>query len=103
VRVENDLKCPNCRGIYFKVRREVTYLYTYKLDTPLTAGRPTDKEGLPFLFDDREQINNNEYLQCESCNSRYPCDLEELKNKIDFTIVRKAIRADHVNNPEFLG
>lgn len=60
-------------------------------------------EELPFLFDNREKSESKEYLYCKSCKSKYPINLEEEDAKINFTILQKAIRADHIENPEFLG
>lgn len=101
--INETLICPKCNGVYFKVKREATYLYTYKLETPYTNERNTENESLPFLFDNREKIRSKEYLECETCRAQYACDLDELQNKIHFTILQKAIRSDFVNNPDFLG
>lgn len=103
MRIGESLICTKCNGTHFTVKREATYLYSYKLDTPETGKWSKDSESLPFLFDNRELINSHEYLQCEQCGAKYPCSLDERNNTINFTIEQKAIRADHVTNPEFLG
>ncbi len=94
--------CPSCGGQHFSVKREATYVYTYELETPDNENHITE-EALPFLFDNREQTGNREYLQCTQCGAQYPCDLDRQHDHIRFTILRKAIRADHQSNPEFLG
>jgi hypothetical protein len=101
--IYRSLECPKCNGNYFEVKREATYLYTYKLETPPADNNSEDQEALPFLFDNREKIGSKEYLQCESCGTQYPCDLDELSGKIYFTILQKAIRSDSTEKPEFLG
>lgn len=101
--IDESLKCPNCNGLRFEVKREATYLYTYKIDTPSTSASNNEDASLPFLFDNREKIGGKEYLECEKCGSKYPCDLDELSNKIHFTILQKAIRSDNQINPQFLG
>lgn len=102
MKVEEVLVCPKCNGKHFSVKREATYLYTYKLETSGHENR-IEEEALPFLFDNREQTDSKEYLQCEQCRAQYPCDLDRQHDHIQFTILRKAIRADHQVNPEFLG
>lgn len=101
--INESLKCPKCKGNKFEIKREATYLYTYKLDTPATQEHSKSESALPFLFDNREKIDSKEYLECAECKTRFPCDLDELSGKIHFTILRKAIRADHVTSPGFLG
>ena len=102
MKIEETINCPKCNGSRFSVKREATYLYTYKLETSVT-GNSIEEEALPFLFDNREQTGSREYLQCEQCGAQYPCDLDREHDHIQFTILRKAIRADHQANPEFLG
>jgi transcription elongation factor Elf1 len=101
--ITESLTCPICNGVHFEVKREATYLYTYKLNTPNTEHWSENEETLPFLFDNREQIGNKEYLECKKCGSQFPCSLDELKERIEFTILRKAVRSDTQTNPEFLG
>lgn len=101
--INEKLLCPNCKGNKFEVKREATFLYTYKLNTPLTNEWSPEHEALPFLFDNREQIDNREYIECTSCKKRYSCSLDEPGSKIHLTILQKAIRADFENSPEFLG
>lgn len=98
-----SLVCPKCNGTHFRIKREATYLYTYKLDTPSDEHRNAADESLPFLFDNREKIDGKEYLECESCKAQYPCDLDELHSKVHFTILQKAIRSDYVKSPDFYG
>jgi hypothetical protein len=57
---------------------------------------------LPFT-DNREKENSHEYIQCEKCGTRYPIKLDDYSNQINLTILQKAIRDDHIENPEFLG
>ncbi|NLJ40575.1 MAG: hypothetical protein GX352_03040 [Clostridiales bacterium] len=101
--INQPLLCPNCNGTYFEIKREATYLYSYKLDTPLTEGWSTEKEMLPFLFDNREQIDSKEYIQCVECKTKYPCNLEGGDPNIHLTIVQKALRSSFQEFPEFLG
>jgi len=94
--LKESLICTKCRGSHFTVKRVATYLYSYDLENKKS-------EALPFLFDNRELVESHEYLQCEQCGATFPCTLDERSNTINFTIEQKAVRSDHVTNPEFLG
>jgi DNA-directed RNA polymerase subunit RPC12/RpoP len=101
--LKESLICPKCSSKNFIVKREATYLYTYKFnpDNLLDVSKKT--EDLPFLFDNREKETSNEYIECEQCGAKYPLSLDSLGKRIDLTILRKAIRADNTENPGFLG
>jgi uncharacterized protein YbaR (Trm112 family) len=101
--IDKYLVCPKCNGVHFQVKREATFLYSYKLDTPLTNEWSSETETLPFLFDNREQLKSKEYIRCEDCGAKYPCDLNNNNTKIEFTILQKAIQSDYIQNPEFFG
>lgn len=101
--INQPLICPKCKGVYFEIKREATYLYSYKLDTPLTGEWSNKDDALPFLFDNRELLNSNEYIECTTCSKTFPYKLDNENNKIHFTIVQKAIRSDIVKEPEFFG
>lgn len=101
--IERSLTCPKCNGVHFEIKREATFLYSYKLDTPLTDEWSNENEALPFLFDNREQLNSTEYIECKECGAKYPCDLNNDNTKIHFTILQKAIRSDIIRDPEFFG
>jgi hypothetical protein len=96
LKLKESLVCTKCRGTHFTIKREATYLYSYNLENK-------NSEALPFLFDNRELVQSHEYLQCEQCGAKFPCSLDERNSTLNFTIEQKAIRADHVTNPEFLG
>lgn len=101
--INEPLVCPKCSGVHFEIKREATYLYSYKLDTPLTEEWSAENEALPFLFDYREQIDNKEYLECTDCGAKYSCDLEGGNPKVHLTILQKAIRSELQESPQYLG
>ncbi|MGI5851005.1 MAG: hypothetical protein GX340_08600 [Clostridiales bacterium] len=101
--IDQALVCPKCNGTHFEIKREATYLYTYKVDIPLTKEWGKKEEALPFLFDNRELMKTNDYIQCIECDSKYPCNLDRGDVKIQFTILQKAIRSDFQAYPENLG
>lgn len=103
LKIKEAITCPECGSFDFEVKREVTYLYSYKLETPSSKLTSSNNVALPFLFDNREKIDDKEYVVCKNCKNIYPCNLDELNDKIHFTIVRKAIRADQKEDPEYFG
>ena len=100
--LSKDLKCPECNSNKFYAKYEATYVYSYFIDSD-KPGRNNKNEFLPFLFDNRELKDSKEYVQCCNCGKQYPCNFSENHKGIDFTILQKAIRADHVAEPQFLG
>ena len=101
--INESLICPKCKGKNFEIKHEATFLYTYKIDSVNGTIDDEESENLPFLFDNREQTCFKEYIECSKCGVKYPCSINKENQTIDLTIMRKAIRADNVENPEFLG
>jgi len=98
----NKIVCPFCNSQKFVAKYEATYIYSYILDSD-ALGRKNEDEFLPFLFENREKKEDTQYLECSNCGSKFPCNFGPGENGIDFTILQKAVRADHVENPQFLG
>ena len=103
MKINESLKCPKCNSENFEMKHEATYLYTYKIDTTNKANDEEQSENLPFLFENRDQTSFKEYIECHNCGNRYPCSFHKDSQTIDLTIMKKAIRADNVDKPEFFG
>lgn len=103
MKIDHSLSCPKCNGTYFTMKREAAYLYSYKISTPDTKNWSKEDEGLSFLFDYRDQLCDKEYLECEQCNAKFPCDLKLADEHIDFTILQKALSSEYVENADFTG
>lgn len=101
--IDESLVCPKCNSSHFEMKREATYVYTYEVNPPDMVSDIKETKEVPYLFDNREQINEKEYLICKECNSTFPCTVDRENNKISLTILQKAVRADHQETPEFLG
>lgn len=100
--IDTSISCPNCNGKDFSLKYEAKYVYVYKVD--MNNVESINKSShVPFLFDTRDKTDSNQYIECESCKARYKCDLEHDHEKIDFTILQRAIRSDHIQKPEFFG
>lgn len=101
--ITEALVCPRCNNKKFSLKHESTYVYTYKLNTPEMQNFSKETEFLPFLFDNREHTNLKQYFCCETCGAEFPCSFNVEDEKINLTIVQKAIRSDHIKEPEFWG
>lgn len=103
LKLDKVLACPKCQEKSFIARYESTYVYSYKIDTSKNNDKVKNNGTLPFEFDNREQKNSKQYIECESCGAQFPCSFKLEDEEIDFTIIRKAIRADHLKEPQFFG
>jgi len=101
--INKSLVCPKCNSKYLKMKRESTYVYTYKIGTPTNENFDDEKENLPFLFDNREEVNSKEYIECEKCGGKYPCSFDGNNKKNSLTIVKKAITSEYQEIPKFWG
>lgn len=101
--LDENLTCPKCKSKSFRVEREVTYIYSYKFSSGNLEENSHKTEAMPFLFDNREKCDSQEFIICEECGERYFISLEHRNKNIDMTILRKAIRSDHVKEPQYLG
>ncbi|MBL4932845.1 hypothetical protein [Clostridium paridis] len=98
------LVCKECNGTEFKLKRRATYEYTYDItsSSDLMNSYIKSRES-SFLFDNRENLNETDYLICNKCNCKYTVDLRKIDNKINLTIVKKALTSENKEIPEFLG
>lgn len=96
------ITCPICKGNNFRAKYEATYVYSYVIDSD-APGVKNKEEFLPFLFDNREQKEAKQYMECANCGAKFPCSFSHGNKGIDFTILQKAVRSDFVEKPEFLG
>ena len=71
---QNHLICPKCQATDFEVKKEATYVYTYELDNSHSSYSTLSYEPLPFLFQEREMLGSNEYIQCKACYQQYYYD-----------------------------
>lgn len=103
INTNKSLKCPKCGSISFELLREATYLYTYDIDSLEKEPWLTKTEAFPFLFNNREQIQEKENLRCKKCLATYPCSLNKDNNEMKLIILQKALRSDFQDTPQFLG
>jgi len=103
INANEHLICSKCKSNNFEMKRETTYLYTYDINPSKLLSEVDETKTTPFLFDNREQINEKEYFVCKDCGATYPCHIDKNNNKICLTILQKALRSDFQGEPEFKG
>lgn len=63
--------CPICNSELLKLRHEATFVYSYTIDDDAPGLRNHDVFK-SFQYDKREQTDSKEYIECETCGSKYP-------------------------------
>ena len=101
--IKDSLICTKCNSKEFVMKREATYLYTYAIDNINLVESVISTEETPYVFNNREIIEEKDFLVCKNCGEKYSYSLDKVNSKIKLTIVQKAIRSDHQEAPEFLG
>lgn len=97
------LVCPKCNNKNFTIKREATYVYSYKFNSEEIKRVNERVDELPFLFDNREHTKAAEFIRCDNCGTKFPISLENCTGKINLTILQRAIRSDIIEEPEFFG
>jgi hypothetical protein len=94
------LVCPVCSNSNFLIKYEATYVYSYFIDSDAPGLRNTD-EFLPFMFDNREQKETKQFLECNKCGSKYTCYFNQWDSKIDIKDLQAAISSKSIPETEF--
>jgi hypothetical protein len=72
------------------MKYEATYVYSYFIDSD-APGLSNTEEFLPYMFDNREQKETKQYLECNTCGSVYKCYFNIWDKKIDIKDLQAAI------------
>lgn len=94
------LVCPVCKNSNFLIKYEATYVYSYIIDSNAPGLRNTD-EFLPFMFDNREQKDTKQYLECNTCGSIFNCYFNQLDKKISAQDLQSAISLKNLNHKDY--
>lgn len=84
------LVCPSCNGNKFLIKYQATYVYSYLVDSD-APGLRNSEEFLPFMFDNREQTETKQFLECTTCGSKYKCYFNEWDKNIGIKALQDAI------------
>ena len=87
-----SVTCPNCGGSRLLLKYAVTYEYSYALDSN-APGECNTEELLPYLYDNREQKESQQYIECETCGAKYPCYFDHWVKGITPAKLQKALHS----------
>ena len=90
------LVCPVCKGNSFLLKYEATYVYSYFIDSDAPGLKNTD-EFLPFMFDNREQTETKQFLECNTCGSVYKCYFNQWDKKVGIKELQAAISSSSIS------
>lgn len=87
-----SVACPKCTNNQLLLKYVVTYEYSYVLDAN-APGECNDSELLPYLYDNREQKESHQYIQCKTCGAAFPCYFDHWDQGVSTQILQKALNA----------
>lgn len=91
--MQGDRKlCPVCRSSRLIMKYEAKYVYSYVIDED-KPGLKNETEFLPFLYDRREQVEADQYIECSSCGARLPVFYSQVNDGFDFRMTKGSISA----------
>lgn len=93
--VKETLKCPVCGHRDFLIKYEATYVYSYVVDSN-APGLRNDYEFLPFMFDNREQKETKQFIECHTCRTKFPCYFNHLDRNIGLDVLQNAISQENI-------
>ena len=88
-----QLVCPVCKSSSFLLKYEATYVYSYVIDSD-APGLNNNEYFFSFLYDDREQKESKQFLECDSCGSKFRCYFNHWDNKIGVKNLQDAINSN---------
>lgn len=63
--------CPICNNPDLILRHEASYVYSYVFDSDAPGLKNRD-EFFSYKYDNREQKETCEYIECKKCGTKYP-------------------------------
>lgn len=94
-----SIQCPLCKENGFMLKYIATYEYSYIVDTD-APGRCNTDELLSYLYDNREQKESKQYLECRNCGAKYPCYFDHWNKKISEKELQEAIYSSWYNKEQ---
>ena len=86
--------CPVCNDNRLILKYETTYEYSYILDTN-APGLHNTKELLPYMYDSREQKDAQQYIECKTCRTRFPCYFDKWSDGITPQMIQERISSSY--------
>lgn len=88
------LICPICKKNNLVVKYEASHVYSYVVDDDAPGLKNTD-EFLSFKYDDRKLVDSRQYVECQSCGSKFPCDFNIWNGKASLEELQRIINEHH--------
>lgn len=88
------LVCPYCHNNYFHIKYEASYVYSYVIDSD-APGLKNTNEFLSFKYDNREKKESIQYIECQSCRTRFPCNFNEWDVSMGAEEIQRIINSQH--------
>lgn len=90
----NRLICPVCNNSNLFIKYEATYVYSYAINGN-APGTKNTIEFLPYLYDNREQTETKQYIECNFCKAKFPCVFDQWDNGIDIDAIQESINKEN--------
>lgn len=86
--------CPVCDGNHLLLKYQATYEYSYVIDSD-APGLCNDKELRSYLYDNREQKEAKQFIECGTCGAEFPCYFGEWYGGVTAQSIQAAILSAH--------
>ena len=88
----NILDCPLCHNNYFVIKYESTFVYSYVIDQDAPGIKNTN-EFLSFMYDNRDKKESKQYIECQSCGSKFLCSFNQWNSSVGLEELQSIINA----------
>jgi len=92
--------CPVCGQNQLVLKYEAVYEYSYIIDGN-APGLNNTKELLPYMYDNREQKDATQYIECRTCKTRYPCYFNKWTEGMNAETIQKALQSAYLDKQQY--
>ena len=89
--------CPVCGSSSLMMKYEASYVYSYAIDSD-APGTKNVNEFLPYLYDEREQKDMRQYIECSKCGTQFPCYFHEWNPNMDASAIAEVLNQNQPEN-----
>lgn len=94
---EKHVICPVCKSDRFMLKYQATYEYSYQIDAN-APGKNNTTELLPYMYDNREQKDSKQYIECTNCQTSYPCEFDKWTTGITAEMLQETVDSAYKHN-----
>ncbi len=88
--MSHKIVCPVCRRGEIILKYEAKYVYSYKIDSDAPGVNNKD-EFMSYLYDNREQTESVQYIECNVCKAKQPCVFSLKSGRIGYEQLKQSI------------